>query len=367
MARTRVLFDAFELVRGAGKSMGIYNYALRAFDAMADKVPDGFELCVACNAASAAEFDPAGRRGVRRVVLADGAPSKWQRQAWLRWGARRESLRQEAAVYLSPKGFLPGMFGPLRGLRTVVVVHDLIPMWYAEHHPGYFGRVEERLVVGGLERSVRWSDRLIAISQATRADLATRLQRVDGVDVVLNGLPTMPVAPVPEREPYIFAITSALPHKNARGVLEAYATYRRLVAEPLPLRVAGIDDPGQPGVSVTGRLDDAEIHATYAGARAFLFLSLAEGFGFPPLEAMSHGTPVVASDIPPLRELTDGVVDLVDPSSPAAAGAALARVVERIDPDYAERARAVAARYGWGACASGLWSSVEHAVAMPGR
>jgi glycosyltransferase involved in cell wall biosynthesis len=62
-----------------------------------------------------------------------------------------------------------------------------------------------------------------------------------------------------------------------------------------------------------GRCDDLELAGHLAGARALLFPSLAEGYGLPLIEALSSGTPVIASDLPVFREIGQGIPDLLDP------------------------------------------------------
>ncbi|MDP2267127.1 MAG: glycosyltransferase family 1 protein [Thiobacillus sp.] len=352
----RVLFDAFELAPGAGKSIGIYNYALNLFRALLQQLPSDIELVVVCNPACAADFDPGIHPRVRRIVLGTRNPGRVVRQLWLRWGALREVRRNKADTYFSPKGFLPGFVGRVRGVRTVVVLHDLIPLWYAEHHSGFFGFLEERLVNGGLRRTARKADRIVAISRATADDIASRTKRTRDVSVVHNGLPLVAPGPRLLTGDYLFAITSSLPHKNATGVLAAYRAYRLLVSVPLPLLVCGIADPGLEGVHAVRGLSDAELHSCYAHARAFLFLSRIEGFGFPPLEAMTHGVPVVCADVSALREVTQGAAVLVDPDDAVGAGAALRDMAT----DSPERERvvklgqSVVASYSWERCARGV-------------
>ncbi len=352
----RVMFDAFELSPGAGKSMGIYNYAKNLFHALVAADDPEIEWVVACNAACAADFQGAGAKAgrVEVRVLHDGIPGRISRQIWLRLRAAIEARRAHADIYFSPKGFLPGGLGLISPrTRSVVVIHDLIPLWYHEHFPGHFGRLEEFVVNTTLVRSAREADRIIAISNATASDIKVRIGRTDGVDVVHNGVPECEPGIPPIPAPFIFAVTSQFPHKNARGVLDAYACYREVSEEPLPLVVCGYDAGDAPGVhSVTG-VTDAELHACYATASVFLFLSLIEGFGFPPVEAMRHGTPVVCSDIAVHREVTRGAATYVSADDPTEVATALRAVLAAGDPDRDAIASCVAG-YSWLACASGV-------------
>jgi glycosyltransferase involved in cell wall biosynthesis len=81
-------------------------------------------------------------------------------------------------------------------------------------------------------------------------------------------------------------------------------------------------------VVLTGYVSDEELRALYSSCRAFLYLSLYEGFGLPPLEAMSCGAPVVAGRTSAIAEVTDGAARLVSPDSSEEAAAALLELLE---------------------------------------
>lgn len=352
----RIIFDAFELSPGNGKSRGVYNYSDRLLAAMAAVVPAGAELVVLCNPAN--ESDVRRAVGGRAVVNVIGkkAPGRVRRQAW-QFATSAHWLRKlHGDVYFSPRGYLPYGVGGGGRVRTVVVCHDLIRLWYSDNHPSYFGRVEHALMVYGALRTLRWSDAVIAISQATANDIEARVLDATTVHVVHNGIPAVEPGPRPRADAYLFAVSSPLPHKNLEGLLAAYAAYRSRVGEPLPLVVCGIADPGAPGVEVVSGLTDAALHAYYAGASGFLFLSWIEGFGFPPLEAMCHGTPVLCSDIAALREVTLGRARYAPPGDPQETAdqiiSMLAASAPRAD---AALVREIGLRFSWPICAQAVW------------
>lgn len=354
----RVLFDAYELAPGAGKSMGIYNYAKNLLHELALAGDQSVQLIVACNTACAADFQPR-RNNVRVEIIGAGAPGKLARQLWLRGGAALQVRKQCADIYFSPKGFLPNgvtMLSPRA--KSVVVVHDLIPLWYADHFPGHFGWLEELVVNRSLIRSACKADRVIAISQATAMDIQTRLGRSKDVIVVHNGVPICAPGDAPIEGPYIFAVSSGLPHKNASGLIEAYRQYRELAKNPLPLVLCGVAQPEVDGIHAMRGLSDAEMHGCYAHARLFVFLSRIEGFGFPPLEAMSHGTEVLCSDIPALREVTHGAAYYVPPDEPQAVCAKLLEILDRPAPDRDLVSKTVKA-FSWDTCAKGVLAVLQ--------
>lgn len=361
----KVFFDAYELAPGAGKSMGIYNYAKNLFRALLELPSDGIEFVVACNGACVADFSLTHSR-VSVRVLSDEAPGTIARQSWLRVGAALTFRQEKADIYFSPKGFLPNgiqVFSPKA--KSAVVVHDLIPLWYAEKHPGYFGYLEQFVVNRGLAHSVHNADRVIAISHATAADITDRLGRSGGLAVVHNGVPISAPGDAPLEGSYIFAVTSNYPHKNASGVLAAYRRYRELVDDPVPLVVCGIDTPNEPGVIALKGLSDSAMHGCYANAKLFLFLSFIEGFGFPPVEAMSHGTSVLCSDIPSLREVTRGFATYVSPDDYSLAGERIAELLGEPESDRKGLSEAVAG-YGWDVCATGVLNVLKELSGMDG-
>ena len=386
-----LVFDAFELTPHSTKSKGIYSYAVNLCRAMAEQLGPGEHLHVAAHGDNVADFAPlATQPGVRVHTLAPHMPSKWQRLWWSQWGATRwcRTHSLEQVVYLSPKGFTPGVGRRWHGVPTVCVVHDLIPLWYLAHEPAFFGRLEGLLVKAGLLHTARHADRLVAISEATAQALAAVGADANRVSVVYNGVPPLPqpaeadVHAVASQGPFCLAMASGLPHKNLAGVLAAYAAYRDLAgAQAWPLKVVGVTadqvvahDPavtGTDGVEPLGTVSASMLAALYQQAEAFLFLSWIEGFGFPPLEALRAGTPVVCSDIAAHRELCAGLATLVSPADTQAAAAALWSLqadeaqasasslpTQRLARVAAMEARLVG-RLNWAACAQGVWAAVR--------
>ena len=102
-----------------------------------------------------------------------------------------------------------------------------------------------------------------------------------------------------------------------------------------------------------GPVREEDLPALYSGARAFVFPSLYEGFGLPPLEAMACGTPVACSDIPSLRETAGDAALLFDPKDPGAIAAALDRLLTdaALREDLHERGLRRAAELTWDAAA----------------
>jgi glycosyltransferase involved in cell wall biosynthesis len=125
------------------------------------------------------------------------------------------------------------------------------------------------------------------------------------------------------------------PRKNIARIVQAYRLWRdQHPGEDAGLVLAGrqgwLFDPvwvqGLEGVHLLGYIDDADKAALYAGALALVFPTLYEGFGFPVLEAMRAGTPVIASTTSSLPELAGEAGLLVDPLAVEAIAAAMGRI-----------------------------------------
>ncbi|MCI6553184.1 MAG: glycosyltransferase family 4 protein [Lachnospiraceae bacterium] len=354
-----LVIDCFKLVKGAGKSIGIYNLAKSIVvhlgeRALQEQAADS--IIVLGNTYNREEFEAPGVT----FVEVDGDPlNKAFCILWELVLVAGYAKRYGADRILFPRGYRPlGIF--LRGrrgrVRDTILIHDLIPFYYHVHYPGVFNPLENAYIMARLKASIKGADRIITISEYSRRDI---LHQVPGcgerIRVISNGVNDVAFekdqsragtggradtgeGQKPEVQDYIIAMTSGLPHKNAKGVLRAYEAYYRQAAAPLELVVIGIAD-----TSSYQEMDrEAAAHVAChkyigqftemcriaAGARAYLFLSYMEGFGFPPLEAMQLGVPVVCSHRSSLPEVVGEAGLLVDPDDPEAVAEALVRATE---------------------------------------
>jgi glycosyltransferase involved in cell wall biosynthesis len=233
-----------------------------------------------------------------------------------------EITRTRPDVVFVPAHTLPFMFMG----RAVVTVHDLGFRYFPEAHP-----VRDRLYLNlTTAYSARRAACVLADSQATADDL-TRIFGIDAakVRVVYPGVDALPVGDMaavrtkyglPER--YFLFLGTLQPRKNIAVIVQAYQRWRSAnPGDGAELVLAGgkgwlYDErwvAGLPGVHLPGYVDAADKGALYAGALALVFPSLYEGFGFPVLEAMHCGTPVITSRTSSLPELVGDAALLADP------------------------------------------------------
>jgi glycosyltransferase involved in cell wall biosynthesis len=147
---------------------------------------------------------------------------------------------------------------------------------------------------------------VLTISQFSFDDIRRRIQRKQNLSYIYNAFESQwdKLEPLVKEKTYILAMTSTLPHKNCKGVIETYGQYCNEGGK-LPMKVIGIKNP-EPykhliNASFFDRIEflpflsDEALYATIRSAKIFLFLSEIEGFGYPPIEAMDLGTLVVSS------------------------------------------------------------------------
>jgi glycosyltransferase involved in cell wall biosynthesis len=292
----------------------------------------------------------------------------------LQWPARIRRLRPDA--YFGPAGALP-----LRsvGCPTVITVHDLAiyrnPAWF----PGR-QLLSTRLVV---PRSLTRADVLVADSTNTAQDIeelfgvpASRIDVVPlGVSSVFRPMSGEDLAAVRSRlnlpERFILFVGTIEPRKNLVTLLEAWAMLRHRpdlvivgawgwLYEPIRERMGRLGDR----VHHIEGVDLAELPAVYNLARVLAHPAWYEGFGFPPLEAMACGTPVVVSDRASLPELVGDAGLVAAADDPEAWRNALERVIDDSDlaADLKRRGILRAAQFSWARSAGLTWRAVDRAI-----
>ena len=252
------------------------------------------------------------------------------RIAWEQIVLPLEVSRYRLNVLFNP-GFTAPAFTPC---PCVTVFHDLQHKRHPEHFR-WFDLPFWRLL---LWLSAHRSGKLIAVSEATRADLL-RFYRLpaDHIVVIHHGVETAFFELDRKHiEPYVLCVSTLHPHKNLERLIRVYGRSRRdyrLVLAGMRgfhtrLLEALIEQLGLKGsVQLTGWLPREELYRLYQRALAFVYPSTFEGFGMPVLEALAAGVPVACSDIPALREVAGEAALFFDPLDEDAIDAALNVIV----------------------------------------
>jgi len=312
----RVVFDCFKQVKGAGKSIGIYNVALNDVrNLVRYNGNQQMELVVFGNKHNREDFDI---DGVEFVEIPHDPLNKLYCVKWELFDVASYYKKVHGDVIVFPRGYTT-----LRKIKNdIIIVHDLIPFFYDEHYPDEFNKLENAYIMARLKQSIKTADKVITISQASKNKiLGLTSVPEEKITVINNGLNRVDVKPC-DKENYIVAMTSRLPHKNAKGIVKSYEAYFQLSKNPLPLIIIGVDGVAQYGIdrdtaqSITCHRfikSNDEMHALIGKAKMFLFLSEVEGFGLPPIEAMQLGVPVICSNCSSLPEVVGDAAILVAP------------------------------------------------------
>jgi len=266
----------------------------------------------------------------------------------------------------------PGNTGPIGVSRQVLTVHDAASL----DHPEWFDRKFALWYAAMLPRLIRKVRAIITVSHFSKE----RIINLTGVEpervnVIYNGVDKRFQVAEPDTakrvktdfgltSPYILFVGSIEPRKNLKMLLEAWRLGGFAGAT---LAVVGAGghlfpklqfDSIPDGVRLLGPVGDDMLPALYSGAAGFVYPSVYEGFGLPPLEAMASGCPVAVSDIPAHREICGKTATYFDPFIPEDISTKLEWLLKL---DDASRASLVkqglqrAALYNWESAAAETW------------
>lgn len=244
-------------------------------------------------------------------------------------------LPLEASRFHLDVMFNPGFTAPLLMLcRSVTAFHDL----QHKRHPEYFRWFDLPFWRFLLWASAHRSQKLIAVSEATRADLLHYYGiGKEKVSVIHHGVDTSFFSlDRSHTEPYLLCVSTLHPHKNLERLIRAFARKKRperlVLAGVRGFRAAAIEAlilslDMKDRVEITGWLKREELLRLYARTQAFVYPSTFEGFGMPVLEALAAGVPVACSNIPPIQEVAGDAALFFDPLDEEAMAVAIDQIL----------------------------------------
>jgi glycosyltransferase involved in cell wall biosynthesis len=299
-----------------------------------------------------------------RVEVDHSPPYSLREQVSIPWAL----LKTRADVFHEPHYVLP----PLTRCRSVVTIHDCIHLRFPQYLPTRGALAYARTQMG---LAARRSDRILTVSEASKRDILEFFDVPPGkVTVIHNAIDDRFGTPPPEESvrrvaeryqlggAFALYVGNVKPHKNVERLIDAFHLVRQSGLEELRLVVIGDEISKYASlrravhrynlhkyVRFLGFLPDDLLAIVYRLAAVFVFPSLYEGFGLPPLEAMASGTPVVTSNVSSLPEVTGDAALLVDPTNPDAIAGAMRSVLT--DPalaaDLRARGLARAKEFSW--------------------
>jgi glycosyltransferase involved in cell wall biosynthesis len=276
--------------------------------------------------------------------------------------------REGVTLFHAPHYVLP----PLVPCRSVVTIHDCIHLMFPQYLPNRLALSYART---SMAIATRRATRIMTVSETSKRDIVKFFgTNPDKIKVIYNaydkrfGLEPKVEDVVRVRERYqlqdkfVLYVGNVKPHKNLERLLEAFHLLRQRGLGHVKLVLIGDDISKYASlrravhryqlhqyVRFLGYVSEDTLAAMYRLATVFVFPSLYEGFGLPPLEAMASGTPVVTSNLSSLPEVAGEGAVLVDPYSPQAIADGLYRVLT--DEPFAQQLRrrglARAGQFSW--------------------
>jgi len=314
---------------------------------------------------AARQCDELASAGVELETLTAPFGSWWQQRT-----LPRRLRKGDFDAFWSPVGTLPnGELPP-----AVVTVHDITPILFPYWH-SWRNRVTFKR---HLPDTLRSAARIVAVSQATAADLERRFPTSSSrITVVPNGVdPVFTPAIQPQLaairrsfdapDGYALFVGTLEPRKNLPRLLDAWSSLRERMPNAPPLLIAGGKGwrsrglrrrlQRSPGVRYLGRLDRTRLVEVLQGALLFVYPSLYEGFGLPVAEAMACGLPVITSNTSSLPEVTGEAGILINPQHTEELASAMSKLLTdvRLRSELGARARERSRRFSWDAAATRL-------------
>jgi glycosyltransferase involved in cell wall biosynthesis len=280
------------------------------------------------------------------------------------WALRREGV----TLFHAPHYVLP----PLVRCRSVVTIHDCIHLMFPQYLPNRAGLFYAKW---SITQAARRATRVMTVSESSKRDILRFVDtQPEKIDVIYNAYDERfaiepredDVVRVRERfqlhDEFVLYAGNVKPHKNLERLIQAFDLVRKRGLDHLKLVLIGDEISKYTAlrravhqhqlhkyVRFLGYLPEETLAVMYRLAGVFVFPSLYEGFGLPPLEAMASGTPVVTSNVSSLPEVAGDAAVLVDPYDPEAIADGIYRVLtdERLRRVLIHKGIARAGQFSW--------------------
>jgi glycosyltransferase involved in cell wall biosynthesis len=280
----------------------------------------------------------------------------------------RALRREGVTLFHAPHYVLP----PLVTCRSVVTIHDCIHLMFPQYLQSRLALAYARASIG---MAARRATRILTVSESSKRDILRFVDvPPDKIDVIYNAYDERfgaepreeDVVRVRERyqlhDEFVLYAGNVKPHKNLERVIQALHQVRARGLDHLKLVLIGDEISRYTAlrravhqhqlhkyVRFLGYMPEETLAVMYRLAAVFVFPSLYEGFGLPPLEAMASGTPVVTSNVSSLPEVAGDAAVLVDPYDPEAIADGIYRVLtdETLRRDLRHKGLQRASQFSW--------------------
>ena len=273
------------------------------------------------------------------IALCDTvSESQLRRVVWQNTKMRKLLRSLKVEVCLEPIYSLP--FLRKRGVKYIVTIHDL----QAIHYPEYFSKARNLWMRLSWWYAVHFSEKVVAISHYVKDDILRHFKVknkkieviYDAIDIDISKKDEQTREQLLQKynlieKNFYYTVSALLPHKNLTTLIKAMAILKKSGSDSFKkLVVSGIGGKARSeleeliysnnlikDIIFTDYISDIERNIFYKSCKVFLFPSVFEGFGMPPIEAMAFGTPVLTTDKTSIPEVTQGLCRYIhNPLSP---------------------------------------------------
>lgn len=292
--------------------------------------PDNIKIFLILAKDNAESFRMYGAACFEHLVCDVNSSSQKERVIWQNTKLGKILRENNIKVLLEPIYSIP--FWGMKGIRVLATIHDL----QAIHYPEYFSKARVAWMKINWRHTVKVADKVIAISEYVKKDIVKCLKaNADKVVMIYDAIDlnveecneTVELKKYGiEVGKYYYTVSSLLPHKNLKSIVFAMAEIKKRNAEKMiPLVISGVGGASKSeilelakknnvegDIILTPFIDNEERNMLYKNCKVFLFPSIFEGFGMPPIEAMAMGVPVLTTKYTSLEEVTGGLLNYVD-------------------------------------------------------
>lgn len=276
--------------------------------------------------------------------------------------------------------------------RCVVTVHDLIHQLFPGKKASKLKLLAYNRVIGS---AIARAKMIIAVSEATKDDIIKFFNvRPEKIRVIHESVDREPYYKLEDdneirqaitkygistEKPYLLYTGVSRSHKNIVGLIKAFKILRDKMGQDVDLVLTGKKDPAYPEIDReiqrqgvgnhvvrTGFVDEKDLPHIYNGADAFVFPTFYEGFGLPPLEAQSCGTPVVCSNVASVPEIVGDAGVYFDPKDARDMAEKIKRVLtdEKLRAELSEKGFKNLERFSWKKMAEKTYQVYREAAGM---
>lgn len=290
---------------------------------------------------------------------------------WMK-SVAEDAKKEELDLFISPSNHLFTKLFP----KTIQYVHDLAPIKY----PKFFGRRASLKYKTTLKLATSKALQILTISQSVKDEIVNAYPKTKGkINYIYPGLNKW--IELENKDPnaimdkyaidydYILTLSTLEPRKNHINMIKAFHLFKKSTNSPLKFAIIGkkgwffdeifkivADLNLETEVKFLGYVPNQELNPIIKNAKAFMFMSFYEGFGIPPIEALSLNVKTLVSDIPIFHEAFQDKVVYTDPYSPDKIALAIQKILER---NHQKTEKFVEDRYSWEKSAHKLLSIIN--------